>query len=418
VVLVAGASLRLASAWRDRRRMAGHLRGLPVIRRRGRVILAACSLTASPYAVWSRGRAWVVVPTGLLAHGPRLRWLVAHELHHHRQGDTSWAHAWQVIEALQFWNPAVYLWRRLLGRLQELACDEAVASHPAITPAAYARHLLWAASAAGARRFRISGAALSAASSPTLLRRRIEMLLDERLPRRTPVVASGAACLAALVAVAAAAQSDLAARRLQEQEVRDLARSATGQGGFEVPVNEVVVRELNALLESGEMRRAMRDALSRMTDHREMIDRTLERHGLPPGLKAIPLLESRFRNLQEAAPTADYPGPRGAGLWQFIAPTARKYGLRVDGRVDERLDPTRETEAAARYLSRLHGEFGDWGLALAAYNQGESAVRQAVDQSGTRDAWELIRQGQINTYAGSIMAGVLLIAHPDLVRAP
>jgi hypothetical protein len=355
------------------------------------------------------------VPTGLVADWRRLRWLVAHELQHHRQRDTRWVYLWHAVEAVQFWNPAVYLWRRFLGGLQELACDEAVATRPGVSAAAYARCLLWAAAGvAGTRRLRV---ALPAASSPSVLRRRIEMLLDDRRPRRAWAVSSGVACLALLLAVAVAAQSDLAARRLQEEEVRALARAVARGNGFEVPVNDLVVRELNAVVGNPEIRRTFRAAIDRMGAHQPMIDRILERQGLPVELRAVPLVESRFQNLQESAATADYPGPRGAGLWMFIPPTARRYGLQVDGRVDQRLDPVRETEAAARFLAKLHGEFGDWGLALAAYNQGETAVRQAVEQAGTRDPWELIRQGRLNPYAGSVMAGVLVIAHPDLLSA-
>jgi len=86
--------------------------------------------------------------------------------------------------------------------------------------------------------------------------------------------------------------------------------------------------------------------------------------------------------------------PKGAlGMFQFMPATARRFGLQVDTRVDERLDPTRSAVAAARYLNFLHGRFGDWKLALAAYNSGEQRVASAVERGRTRDFYELSRRG-------------------------
>ena len=78
--------------------------------------------------------------------------------------------------------------------------------------------------------------------------------------------------------------------------------------------------------------------------------------------------------------------PKGArGLFQLMPATARRFGLRVDSRIDQRLDPQLSTVAATRYLSSLHALFGDWKLALAAYNAGEGRVLDAIRQSRSRD---------------------------------
>jgi membrane-bound lytic murein transglycosylase D len=110
----------------------------------------------------------------------------------------------------------------------------------------------------------------------------------------------------------------------------------------------------------------------------------LDLYGLPQELKYLAAWESKLN------PTAASPvGARG--LWQMMPATARKYGLTVNSRVDERLDSHKSTEAAVLYLADLYEIFGDWTLVSAAYNCGEGRVLKAVKTGGNKDYWKLRR---------------------------
>lgn len=116
-----------------------------------------------------------------------------------------------------------------------------------------------------------------------------------------------------------------------------------------------------------------------------MFEESLEAYGLPLELKYLAVVESALnpRALSRV---------RAQGLWQFMLPTGRLYGLKVNNYVDDRCDPRASTDAACRYLRDLHELFGDWSLALAAYNSGPGNVRKAIRRSGGQKEYWAIRQ--------------------------
>jgi membrane-bound lytic murein transglycosylase D len=141
----------------------------------------------------------------------------------------------------------------------------------------------------------------------------------------------------------------------------------------------------------------VRRFLERFTGyHRELIGRWLDRSGryvemiravfretgLPDDLLFTAMQESGFNPVAVSRAGAK-------GLWQFMAPTARRYGLRIDHWLDERLDPEKSTVAAARYMRDLYEMFGSWTLVQAAYNGGEMRVARAIKALQTTDFWEL-----------------------------
>jgi membrane-bound lytic murein transglycosylase D len=124
---------------------------------------------------------------------------------------------------------------------------------------------------------------------------------------------------------------------------------------------------------TGDQRQSFATYLKRMAKYDDVITEKLAEREMPRGLIFLAMIESGFN------PTAKSPvGARG--LWQFMSPTARQYGLKVKGKVDERINPSRATDAALRYLTDLHKQFGSWYLAAAAYNTGQGRVARIMKQ--------------------------------------
>jgi membrane-bound lytic murein transglycosylase D len=173
-------------------------------------------------------------------------------------------------------------------------------------------------------------------------------------------------------------------------------------------VNDPVLAYLNyfktsrgsAIVETG-LRRAGR--------YREMVQRVLREEGMPQDLIYLAQAESAF--LPQAVSRA---GARG--MWQFMSYAGRRYGLEKTWWVDERQDPEKATRAAARDLRELYEQFGDWYLAMAAYNSGAGTVQHAIERTGYADFWELYRRNvlpkETKNYVPIILALTLISKDP------
>ncbi|MFH2010513.1 MAG: LysM peptidoglycan-binding domain-containing protein [bacterium] len=129
-------------------------------------------------------------------------------------------------------------------------------------------------------------------------------------------------------------------------------------------------------------RRVLAHWLGRMNRFRAHISAALRRHGLPQDLIYIAMIESGFRPT-----TVSWAG--ATGLWQFMPHGGTIYGLKRTFWLDERYSPDRSTSAAMYYLKDLHARFGNWALALAAYNAGYGSVTRAVRKYNTNDYWRI-----------------------------
>lgn len=414
LILAALALAAAAKLDRDFRALSRQRRQAFPLRQIGRVKIYAHETLAVPFSFRSLSQAEVFLPAGLLTHPENLRLALKHELQHHRQGDTLWAYAFYALRTLCAPNPAAHFWARSLNEIQEFACDEAVLGQRKVNSQAYARCL-----------FEVAEQAFHWKEKPTcamgfflpvgrrLTVRRIERMTQSKTNKTWKILPLCAALALALTTAAFAARSAVQDKRVTSAQAEALAEKARLSSAFPIVVNELVVAELNRFLGTPEGREFIRASLERMEGYRALVEGKIAQYDMPTELLAIPLVESGYENL----PDRNQHG-YGAGLWMFIASTARNYGLRVDSRVDERLNPELLTDAAMRYWRANFLRFGDWQLSALAYNMGEAGVQKAINETGSRDAFTLVRKGYEGdkNYLARVVAAILILKNPETLK--
>ena len=179
---------------------------------------------------------------------------------------------------------------------------------------------------------------------------------------------------------------------------------------YDIPVvlNSRVLRFLNHY--QNRWRDIMERGLKRSGKYVDLFREIFKREGLPQDLVYVPHTESLFN------PRA-YSRARAKGIWQFIRLTGRKQGLKQDWWIDERSDIVKSTEAAARFLKELHEQFGDWYLALAAYNVGPGRIQRILNRYGPIDYWAMVKRRllprETRNYVPSILAALIIYRNPE-----
>ena len=196
---------------------------------------------------------------------------------------------------------------------------------------------------------------------------------------------------------------------LDPAELARLEQLAALPAEFDIPMvrNDKVLFWLDYY--SNRRAESFRAGLVRSGRYIPMFRRIFAEAGLPADLVYMAHVESGYK-------ASAYSRARAAGIFQFIAGTARTYGLELNYWVDERRDPEKSARAAAAYLKKLHEDFGDWYLALAAYNAGEGKIRRALRRSGGTDFWSLTRTRYIRretkNYVPAILAATMIAKEP------
>jgi len=196
-----------------------------------------------------------------------------------------------------------------------------------------------------------------------------------------------------------------------EKEVLENFLDTTDLSKFSLPltVNARVMQEIHFLTVNA--RTFTEGSLSRKTALDSMIYAKLKKRNMPEDLIYLAFIESGFK-------VHAYSRAKAAGVWQFIPSTGKRYGLPVDFWLDMRRNPEAATDAALSYLSDLYNEFGDWYLAMAAYNCGEGRIRRLVRESSTDSSkkvsyWDLKLPRETMLYVPRILAAAIIGHFPE-----
>jgi membrane-bound lytic murein transglycosylase D len=175
-------------------------------------------------------------------------------------------------------------------------------------------------------------------------------------------------------------------------------------------VNDYVAGFIHYFSDSAAGHAHLKASLERAGKYKDMIERILRENGVPQDLIYQAVAESGFQ------PQALNPHSGAGGMWQFM-PFAGSYGLTRNGYFDERFDPEKSTIAYAHYMKALYNQFGDWYLAMAAYDWGPGNVQRVVSRTGYADFWELYRRNALPTetknYVPGILAAIIMAKNPQ-----
>jgi membrane-bound lytic murein transglycosylase D len=149
----------------------------------------------------------------------------------------------------------------------------------------------------------------------------------------------------------------------------------------------------------------------RSSQYLPFMQRIFADSGLPTDLAYLPLIESGFNPLA-------YSHRQASGIWQFIASTGARFGLRINYWLDERRDPVKSTMAAASYLNKLYNQFSDWYLAVAAYNCGENSVASLLSRTPRSNYWQLSLPRETNNYVPEFISALIVAKNPECFGYP
>ncbi|MEO8585063.1 MAG: LysM peptidoglycan-binding domain-containing protein [Acidobacteriota bacterium] len=193
-----------------------------------------------------------------------------------------------------------------------------------------------------------------------------------------------------------------------EKAKKEIAAAPAGTG-FDIPivVNDAVLRAVAFYQFRTPMSFAA--ALKRSGRYVDLMRGILKEEGVPEDLVYVAMIESAFKYQAHSRAAAH-------GFWQFIPGTGKRYGLKRTASYDERSDPVKSTRAAAAYFRDLYEMFGDWHLAMAAYDAGEGKILRSLQRTGARDFWDLSAgstlRRETRDYVPFVLATALIAKDP------
>lgn len=387
-----------------------HIQGAFQYKQVGKLKVLISQNYQTPYAFSLFHRSYVVLPEFLLTEREQFHISLKHELQHIRNRDTGWLFLLEGMTSICFLNPLVYLWKNQILLEQEFACDESLIAQNKIPPRDYANCLLQVVEATKSQRIPFGATGMIWGKMKSQLSRRIEKMkypIKESKPLFRALFAAGVAifCVSALALRAPAEKISM--EDLQE------AVNANDFQEFPIEMNESVLKELNRFSSNSKWKKFVRESLKRYEQYKPLIDSVARKLDMPTELAAVAFIESGFKNRPDRETSIS---TVGAGIWQFIPKTARRFGLIVNNEVDERLNIPLATEAALQYLKFNTVLLGDLRLALLGYYVGEMRILNDIKNYGTRDPWILMEQAGYKTpYLPRVMAAAILLKYPSLV---
>ncbi|HEV2614670.1 MAG TPA: M56 and MltD domain-containing protein [Gammaproteobacteria bacterium] len=366
---------------------------------------------AMPFCWSFLNKHYIAMPNSYLERYDDLKLALRHELQHIRQGDTYWIHGLNIMKALCFVNPFIYLWIKWFDLLQEFSCDEAIVLRQKTSPAAYAQCLLNAVSevmpqcALGIRGL-----------SKSILYRRVTMVFNFKDSKAKVVTLIGLYVGTALIAstTAYAINGQSSTTPLTIQQVEKIIQQSHFDKSFQISATPEVVAELNNIRSSDHAQEYMSDSLERMKTYQHYIQTQLTQNNLPHELLAIPLVESGYQPLDQSKNPV-----QAAGIWQFIPQTAKNFGLIINSHRDDRLDTKLSTKAAMSYLTDLHNQFNNWGLAVISYEYGEDNISMYMKAAHSQDIWTIARSSYapktMTQFIATFDASLIIMKNPSLL---
>ena len=196
-----------------------------------------------------------------------------------------------------------------------------------------------------------------------------------------------------------------------EKDILELRQKIGSSGSVAYSIPVVVNSQVVSFIKAFQTikHEGIQNALNRSVEFLDTFRDIFKKYGIPEDLVYLPIIESGFR--VSATSRA-----RAKGMWQFMASTARLFGLRVDWVVDERLDPVKAADAAARFMKYLFDQYGDWYIVLACYNGGPSRVEKAMNHLQAKDFFEINQsrymRRETKNYVPAFLASLIIAKSP------